>query len=83
MSALDADGSERWNTSVDGRLGTPAVTDERVYAATTESTVRAFDVADGTATGRREIDGEGRFSPAIADESLYVVSGNGSLYAFE
>jgi outer membrane protein assembly factor BamB len=59
------------------------VTDDRVYAASTESAIRAFDVADGAAIGRGDIDGKGQFTPAIADESLYVVSEKGTLYAFE
>lgn len=69
LTALDADGTERWRTGTDtdgrGIHGTPAVADGRVYVGAYDGVLYAVDIATG------DIDWRQNLGDAIGSSPLY------------
>lgn len=60
----------------------PVLAGGRLYVASSEGLIRAFDPEDGSQTGQAEIRGGASSAPVFAGGVMYVVSGNGQLLAF-
>ncbi|MFB6155750.1 MAG: PQQ-binding-like beta-propeller repeat protein [Haloferacaceae archaeon] len=84
--AFDRSGEELWQYDLGrGIPGSPVVRDGRVYGCTGSFehwSPTAFAVAaDGTERWTVELDGDVRGSPAADEDTLYVGTGAGTLYA--
>lgn len=60
----------------------PVLAGGRLYAASSDGYLRAFDPASGQLVGRGEIPGGAAAGPAVAGQTLYVVSRSGQLIAY-
>src|SRR5262249_24056423 len=88
-----ANGRERWHTALGGAVvSTPAVSGDLVVGTARERTVTAVDLATGRVRWRFEAGKDLPFdwewdywlsSPAIAENRVFVGSGDGELYALE
>ena len=54
----------------------------RIFVASSDGSLRAFDPTNGTLTHTAEIPGGAAAQPAVSGGTLYVVSGKGQLLAF-
>ncbi len=60
----------------------PVIAGGRLYVASNDGFIRAFDPRDGSLTGQAEIAGGATTSPVFAGGTLYVVGTKGQLFAF-
>lgn len=60
----------------------PVIAGGRLYVASSDGLIRAFDPASGALIGTTEIPGGATTAPVVAGGVMYVVSKNGELYAF-
>ena len=60
----------------------PIIAGRRLIVASNDGTMRSFDPATGQALGVVSIPGGATTNPAVANETLYVVSTSGKLHAF-
>lgn len=60
----------------------PVLASGRLYVASSDGYLRVFDPASGQLVGRAEIPGGAAAGPAIAGQTLYVVSRSGQLNAY-
>jgi outer membrane protein assembly factor BamB len=96
--ALDlTTGAELWRFTTGGRIrSTPAVADGSVFVGSSDGAVYALDLADGSQRWRHETDGFAMVSadmgvdrksiiasPLVAEESVYVGSRDGYMYALD
>lgn len=60
----------------------PVLAGGRLYVASSDGLIRAFDPASGALIGQAEIAGGASSAPVFAGGVMYVVSGKGQLFAF-
>jgi outer membrane protein assembly factor BamB len=60
----------------------PVLAGGRLFTASSDGVLRAFDPASGALVGQAEIPGGAAAAPAVAGQTLYVVSRDGQLHAF-
>lgn len=60
----------------------PVLAGGRLYVASNDGLIRAFDPTDGSLLKTVELPGGAASSPVFAGEALYVVSAKGQLFAF-
>lgn len=60
----------------------PVLGGNRLYLASTDGHLRVFDPASGALVGQGQIPGGAAASPAIAGQTLYVVTHDGTLIAY-
>ncbi|MDO5630870.1 MAG: PQQ-binding-like beta-propeller repeat protein [Paracoccus sp. (in: a-proteobacteria)] len=60
----------------------PVLAGGRLFVASSDGVLRVFDPASGALTGQAAIPGGAAAAPAVAGQTLYVVSRNGQLLAF-
>ncbi|MDQ2093307.1 PQQ-like beta-propeller repeat protein [Rhodalgimonas zhirmunskyi] len=60
----------------------PVLAGGRLYVASSDGLIRAFDPTSGKLVGSAEIPGGATTAPVFAGGTMYVVSKNGTLYAF-
>lgn len=60
----------------------PVLAGGKLYVASSDGLIRAFDPVDGSQTGQADIRGGASSAPVFAGGVMYVVSGNGELLAF-
>lgn len=60
----------------------PVLAGGRLFVASSDGILRAFNPASGALVGQAEIPGGATVAPAVAGQTLYVVSRNGQLSAY-
>lgn len=60
----------------------PVLAGGRLFVASSDGVLRAFDPGSGQLVGQAEIPGGAAAAPAVAGQTLYVVSRNGQLLAY-
>ena len=60
----------------------PVLAGGRLWTASSDGYLRAFDPTSGAVTGAAEIPGGAASAPAVAGGTLYVMSRSGQLHAF-
>lgn len=60
----------------------PVLAGGRLFVASSDGILRAFDPGSGNLVGQAQIPGGAATAPAVAGQTLYVVSGSGQLHAF-
>lgn len=60
----------------------PIIAGGRLIVASNDGTMRSFDPTTGQALGSVSIPGGATTNPAVANETLYIVSASGKLHAF-
>jgi outer membrane protein assembly factor BamB len=76
------DGTVVWERSFAPVNSSPTFHDGTVFFGDDGGNVRALDVSNGETEWSREAGGEVWCAPAVADDSVYVGSADGSLYAY-
>ena len=61
----------------------PVLAGGRLYVASSDGMLRAFDPASGALVGQGEIPGGAASAPVVAGQTLYVVARNGQLHALK
>ncbi|MDN5568055.1 MAG: PQQ-like beta-propeller repeat protein, partial [Paracoccus sp. (in: a-proteobacteria)] len=61
----------------------PVLAGGRLYVASSDGMLRAFDPASGTLVGQGDIPGGAASAPVVAGQTLYVVARNGQLHALK
>ncbi|MEL6801988.1 MAG: PQQ-binding-like beta-propeller repeat protein [Pseudomonadota bacterium] len=72
---------ERRRNEIFAHFG-PILAGGRLYVASSDDTIRIFDPSTGAQTGALALPGGAAAIPAVANGTLYVVSGRGTLHAF-
>lgn len=89
ISAVEAStGEERWTVPSDGEderyFASPlAVTDETIYLGSHRQYITALSATDGEEYWRHDIGSEIYAGPTVVDDTLYVGTDSGSVYALE
>ena len=60
----------------------PVLAGNRLYLASSDGYLRVFDPASGALVGTAEIPGGAAAAPAVAGQTLYVVTHDGQLIAY-
>ena len=72
----------QWSYEFDSDIGAIAVCDGQVHVTGEDGSISVFDT-DGNPQWRFQTDGEVRSSPAVVDDTVYVGSYDGHVYALE
>ena len=72
---------ERRRNEIFAHFG-PVLAGGRLYLASSDDTIRIFDPETGAQTSALALPGGAASIPAVANNTLYVVSGRGTLHAF-
>lgn len=89
LRALETDGGEeRWQYPVGFARSSPALVDDTLYVAgrvddRRRSTVAALDATDGEERWRVELPDAGPGSPVVSEETVYLGTDDGGLYALD
>lgn len=76
-----ADGRVRRQDRIHMHYG-PILAGGRLFTASSDGLLRAFDPASGAPVGSAQIPGGAATAPVVAGQTLYVVGRNGQLHAF-
>jgi len=84
LHCLSKDGKERWRFKVPGGpvMGTPAIVNQRTFAAGCDSTLHVLDTVKGTeVSGNVDLGGQVGATVAVIDDQLYVGTMSGEVLA--